>query len=222
MKNKVVKIVTAGIIAASLLAGCGSTGSNTSSANNAGSASSESTSSETSATDSAAGTTTDNASGKVLVMYYSASGNTKKIADDIASAVNGTEYEITPSEPYTDADLNYSDKSSRVVKEHEDESLQNVAFDSYDIPDWDSYDTVFVGYPIWWQDASWVVKSFVKNVDFSGKTVIPFCTSSASGLGDSGKNLAAIARTGDWKDGERFSGSASASDVESWVKGLGF
>lgn len=160
------------------------------------------------------------AEGKTLVLYYSATGNTKKIADMIAADTNADEYEITPSEPYSEEDLNWTQEDSRVNREHEDESLQDIAFDSYEIPDFDAYDTVFVGYPIWWQDASWVMKSFVKHVDFSGKTVIPFCTSSSSGLGDSGKNLESLAGSGTWLTGQRFSGGASAEDVQSWVSSL--
>lgn len=176
-----------------------------------------------SAASSAQGTASAGGSdGKALVLYYSGSGNTKKVADMIAADTGADEYEITPSEPYTSEDLNYSDDNSRVVKEHEDESLQDVAFDSYDVPNWDTYDTVFVGYPIWWQDASWVMKSFVKHLDFTGKTVIPFCTSSASGIGNSGKNLESLAGTGNWEEGQRFSSGASEADVSSWVSGLGF
>lgn len=144
----------------------------------------------------------------------------KAVVESIADKTGGDLYEVTPSDPYTDDDLDWTNDSSRVNREHNDESLQDVKFDSYDIPNFDSYDTVFVGYPIWWGDASWVMKSFVKNVDFSGKTVIPFCTSSSSGIGDSGKNLAKTAGTGNWLDGQRFSENASADEVGSWVDSL--
>lgn len=222
--KKIVGLLTACVVAAAALAGCGSAAGNASSTGSAESAVSESRTavSETSAASEAESSAASANGGKVLVMYYSASGNTKNIADMIAADTGADEYEVTPAEPYTDDDLNWSDENSRVVKEHEDESLQDVAFDSYDIPNWDSYDTVFVGYPIWWQDASWVMKSFVKNVDFSGKTVIPFCTSSASDIGESGNNLAQLAGSGDWQEGQRFSGSASADEVQEWVNGLGF
>lgn len=207
--------MTAGVLSIMVLAGCGSTEAVS------GAESTESTEAGETAGSTAADDAEDS-SGRVLVLYYSASGNTKNVADMIAEDTGADEFEITPSEPYTSDDLNWSDENSRVVREHEDESLQDVAFDSYEIPDWDSYDVVFVGYPIWWQDASWVMKSFVKNVDFSGKTVIPFCTSSASDIGESGNNLAALAGTGSWQDGMRFSGHASADEVRTWVNSLGF
>ena len=207
--KKFIGVFAAGIMAASLLAGCGST-------------SSAASSSATAAGSVAAAAMDADGDGRILVLYYSASGNTKNIADMIAADTGADEFGITPSQPYTSEDLNYGDDNSRVVKEHEDESLQDVAFDSYDIPDWDSYDTVFVGYPIWWQDASWVMKSYVQHVDFTGKTVIPFCTSSASGIGESGQNLAALAGAGDWHEGQRFSGHASADEVSSWANSLGF
>ena len=89
------------------------------------------------------------------------------------------------------------------------------------MPDWDSYSTVLIGYPIWWGIAAWPVDGFVKANDFTGKTVIPFCTSSSSGLGDSGQLLQKMAGTGNWQEGKRFSSGASASEVQSWVKGLG-
>ncbi len=113
-----------------------------------------------------------------------------------------------------------SDENSRVNKEHEDESLQDVELTTTDVPNFDSYTTVFLGYPIWWQDASWVVNNFVKNNDFTGKTVIPFCTSSVSDIGQSGKHLEKMAGTGKWLDGRRFSGSASKDDVQSWISSL--
>ncbi len=159
--------------------------------------------------------------GRVLVVYYSASGNTEKVAEYIAEATNGTLFKITPTVPYTSADLNWTVSDSRVNKEHEDESLRDVPLTTTTVENWDEYDTVFIGYPIWWGIAAWPVDNFVKDNDFTGKTVIPFATSSSSGMGQSGDLLEEMTGTGDWQEGHRFSSSASRSDVRSWVEGLG-
>ena len=143
--------------------------------------------------------------GKTLVVYFSASGNTENAANYIAKATNGDVFEIAPKNAYTDDDLNWRDESSRVNYEHENESARDIELVSATVSNWDSYDTVFIGYPIWWGIAAWPVDSFVKANDFTGKTVVPFCTSTSSGLGDSGKLLAAMAGKGNWLDGERFS-----------------
>lgn len=158
--------------------------------------------------------------GRVLVVYYSASGNTEKVAEYIAEATDGTLFEITPTVPYTSADLNWTVSDSRVNKEHEDESLRDVTLTTTTVEDWDEYDTVFIGYPIWWGIAAWPVDNFVKDNDFTGRTVIPFATSSSSGMGQSGDLLEEMTGTGDWQDGHRFSSSASRSDVRSWIDGL--
>ena len=160
------------------------------------------------------------ADSNVLVVYYSASGNTETAANYIAQATGGDIFEITPAEPYTSDDLNWTDENSRVSREHEDESLRDVELTTTEVENWDSYDTVFIGYPIWWGIAAWPVDGFVEANDFSGKTVIPFCTSSSSGLGQSGELLAQLAGTGDWQEGQRFRGSASREDVAAWVESL--
>ena len=159
--------------------------------------------------------------GNVLVVYYSATGNTENVANIIAETTGGDLFELEPIEPYTDEDLNYSDENSRVSREHEDESLRDVELASTTVDNWDSYDTVFIGYPIWWGIAAWPVDSFVENNDFTGKTVIPFATSASSGLGESGQRLADMAGTGDWQEGMRFRSSADEADVQEWVNGLG-
>ena len=172
--------------------------------------------------DDAAGDSDSTASGgKVLVVYYSASGNTKRVAEDIAEAAGGDLFEIVPTEVYTSDDLNWTNSDSRVSREHDDESLRDVPLTTTEVENWDDYDTVFIGYPIWWGIAAWPVDNFVKNNDFSGKTVIPFATSSSSGMGQSGTLLSEMAGTGDWQDGQRFSSGASQSDVADWVSGLG-
>ena len=160
-------------------------------------------------------------SGKVLVVYYSASGNTERVAKDIADAAGADLFEITPTEVYTDDDLNWRNSDSRVSREHDDESLRDVPLTTTEVPDWDSYDTVFIGYPIWWGIAAWPVDNFVKANDFTGKTVIPFATSTSSGMGQSGNLLRDLAGTGDWQDGQRFRSNASADDAADWVSSLG-
>ena len=159
--------------------------------------------------------------GKTLVVYYSASGNTERVAKDIAEAAGADLFEIVPTELYTSDDLNWTNPDSRVSREHDDESLRDVPLTTTEVSDWDSYDTVFIGYPIWWGIAAWPVDTFVKNNDFNGKTVIPFATSSSSGMGQSGSLLADMAGTGDWQEGQRFSSGVSSDDVQSWVNGLG-
>ena len=159
--------------------------------------------------------------GNVLVVYYSASGNTEAVAGYIAEATGGDLFAITPAEPYTSDDLNWTDENSRVSQEYADESLRDVELTTTEVENWDSYDTVFIGYPIWWGIAAWPTDSFVEANDFTGKTVIPFCTSSSSGLDQSGELLAELAGTGDWLEGQRFRSGVSQEDVSEWVDGLG-
>ncbi len=156
----------------------------------------------------------------VLVVYFSASGSTQRVGGYIAEALNADTFAITPAQPYTSEDLNWTTPGSRVNREHDDESLRNIELTSTTVSNWDSYDTVFIGYPIWWGIAAWPTDSFVKANDFTGKTVIPFCTSSSSGLGQSGTLLAELAGTGNWQTGQRFSSGASESTVTDWVKSL--
>ena len=158
--------------------------------------------------------------GKTLVVYYSASGNTEKVANYIKDAANADIFELVPVDKYTDDDLDWTDESSRVNDEHDDESKRDIKLESTTVPNWSEYDTVFIGYPIWWGIAAWPVNNFVKDNDFSGKTVIPFCTSASSGMGESGNLLSNMAGTGDWQDGMRFRSGASESDVKSWVNTL--
>lgn len=238
-KNKIAGMVTALVLTAAMLTGCGSATGN----GNAGRgvqastseatqttessvAATESATAETVATQETAAetqtgdTTAESESGKILVVYYSASGTTKRVATAIADATGADLYEITPVEPYTSDDLNWTNSSSRVSREHDDESLRDIALTEITPTDWDSYDTVLIGYPIWWGIAAWPVDNFVKGNDFTGKTVIPFCTSSSSGLGDSGNLLEEMAGTGDWQEGHRFSSGASDADAADWVASL--
>ena len=159
---------------------------------------------------------------KVLVVYYSSTGHTQTVARYIAAATGADLFELVPSEPYTGADLNYNDNNSRVVYEHAHLEARAVELVSVTPEDWDSYDTVFIGYPIWWQIAAWPVDGFVKANDFTGKTVIPFATSASSGLGESGELLAELAGTGDWQEGRRFSSNTGEAAVTEWLRSLGF
>lgn len=158
--------------------------------------------------------------GKAVVVYFSGSGNTKRVAGFVADELKADTFELVPVHPYSDADLNWRDRDSRVNKEHEDESLRDIELVSTEVPNWSEYDVVMVGYPVWWREASWVVDHFIKNNDFTGKKVVPFCTSTSSGLGDSGSELAKMAGSGNWLDGKRFSEKAEESSVREWVRGL--
>lgn len=251
--KKIISVILTGIVATSMLAGCGSssrsqTDNTESSSQNEASSSSASETADatedsentetTESTDTSENTETptpaetDDSSetavaddtesiGKTLVVYYSATGTTEGVAQTIADTTGGDLFEIQPVEPYTDDDLDWTNDDSRVSREHDDESLRDVDLVSTSVDNWDSYDTVFIGYPIWWGIAAWPVDNFVKGNDFSGKTVIPFCTSSSSGLGQSGTLLEQMAGTGTWQEGQRFSSGASASEVQDWVNSLG-
>lgn len=162
-------------------------------------------------------TTSGNGS-TTLVAYFSATGSTRHVAEEIAKVTDGALFEIEPADPYTAADLDYNDADSRISREHDDESLRDVKLRTTEVPNWDDYTTIYIGYPIWWGIAAWPVNTSVRGNDFNGKTVIPFCTSASSLIGSSGKDLQALTKGGDWKEGERFSSSASTAVVADWVK----
>ncbi|MFQ7157471.1 MAG: flavodoxin [Merdimonas faecis] len=217
--KKLISVMLTGVMAMGLLAGCGSS-SESAEEDSSEQAAQEETQDDTEetaegASDAASG------SGNVLIAYYSATGNTEEVANVIADATGGDLFELEPVEPYTDDDLNWTDDNSRVSQEHEDESLRDVELVSATPENWDSYDTVFIGYPIWWGIAAWPVDSFVESNDFTGKTVIPFATSASSGMGESGQLLEEMAGTGDWQEGQRFRSGADEADVQEWVNGLG-
>lgn len=157
----------------------------------------------------------------ILVVYYSASGNTKRVAEDIAETTGADLFEIVPTIVYTDDDLDWTNPDSRVSLEYEDESLRDVSLVTTTVDNWDNYDTVFIGYPIWWSIAAWPVDNFVEENDFTGKTVIPFATSMSSGMGQSGELLADMTGTGNWQEGQRFSSGASTDDIKEWIENLG-
>lgn len=161
----------------------------------------------------------ETASGKnVLVVYFSATGSTKRAAEYIAKAADADIFEIEPVKEYTSADLNWNDSASRVSTEHNNPDMRNVELKTTDVPDWEKYDYVFIGYPIWWGIAAWPVNSFVSANDFEGKTVIPFCTSASSGIGSSDKELKSLTEGGEWLDGKRFSSGVSEQEVADWVR----
>ncbi len=196
------------VLAAGLLAGCSAQSSTaTASAAATTAAAAESTAAETENT------------GATLVVYFSGTGNTRAVAETIADTVGADLYELTPVDPYTEEDLDWTNADSRVSQEHENETLQDqVELTTTTVENWDSYDVVFFGYPIWWGNAAWPVRQFIADNDFTGKTVIPFCTSASSGIGSSGQDLAALAGTGDWQEGQRFASQADASEVAAWAE----
>lgn len=206
--------------AAAALAACGSTTS-TSAASAGSSTQSSSDSSTQSASSSATGSASASASGKVLVAYYSATGHTKAVAETVASALGADIFEIVPETPYTDDDLNFNDNSSRVSQEHHDESMRDVPLAQSAPDNFADYDTVILGYPIWWAIAAWPTNHFVSDNDFTGKTVVPFCTSMSSGLGQSAANLEELDGKGTWQEGQRFNEHPDDSAVQSWAGSLG-
>lgn len=163
---------------------------------------------------------TTNSKNKILVVYYSAQNHTKSVAEKIAKNLNADIFEIVPEDVYTSDDLNWNNSNSRVSKEHDDESLRNVKLKNTKVNNWEEYDTVLIGYPIWWGIAAWPVDTFAKENNFDGKTVIPFCTSASSSLGQSGELLQKEANSGNWKEGHRFSSSASDSDIQKWTDSI--
>ena len=156
----------------------------------------------------------------ILVAYYSAQGHTESVANTLADELNADTFVITPTQPYTREDLNYNNDDSRVSTEHLDEN-RHVELETITPDNFDSYDAILIGYPIWWANAAWVIDDFVTENDFSGKTVIPFCTSASSPLGESGTLLADMAGTGDWQEGIRFSSSVDEEEVRQWANELG-
>ena len=227
MRKRGFILMTVCILIVGMLAGCGAgSGQDESQTqSNTGAASENESSAATTEEDSAevsseAETDGDGTQGKTLVVYFSATGNTERVAEVIADTTDGELFELEPVDPYTDEDLNYNDDNSRVSQEYADESLRNVELVADTVDDWQDVERIYIGYPGWWGIAAWPVNTFVEANDFTGKTVIPFCTSASSGLGDSGELLAELAGTGDWQEGMRFRSSVSDEDVVAWVESL--
>ena len=160
---------------------------------------------------------------KILVAYYSATGSTKRVARYIIDAIGADEFELVPEVPYTHDDLalRHTDVTCRVRREHDDERLRDVALCAAKVENWEVYDVVFIGYPIWWYIAAWPVNGFVKANDFSGRTVIPFCTHGGSGLGRSADLLAETAGSGNWLNGRGFGPRTDGGAVREWLRELG-
>lgn len=163
--------------------------------------------------------TADSAShSDVLVAYFSATGTTKGVAEKIAAVTGGDLYEILAAEPYSDEDLNYNDSSSRSTKEQNDKSIRpEIGSEELSL---EGYTTLYLGFPIWWGEEPRILDTFVETYSFDGITVIPFCTSGGSGIGRSGSNMEELAGSGTWLEGERFSGSVSEEELQTWVIGL--
>ena len=155
---------------------------------------------------------------KVLVVVFSATGTTKGVAEKIAAIENADIYEIKAKQEYTAADLNWNDRNSRSTKEQNSKSVRpEIGSERISL---EGYEKIYIGFPIWWGEEPRIMDTFVESYDFSGITLIPFCTSSSSGIGRSGKNLEENAKSGKWLDGRRFSGSVSEADLRNWINGL--
>ncbi len=154
---------------------------------------------------------------KTLVVYFSATGNTRNVAQNIASATNADLHEIVPEIPYTDADLDYN-SDCRANREQNDDMARPAINGS--IENMEQYETMFLGYPIWWGNAPKIIFTFLESYDFSGKTIIPFCTSGSSPIGSTAA-MQSVTPGANWLDGHRFSGGSSSDVVMEWVNGLG-
>lgn len=194
----------------STLAGC-SQSSESSNANGSGSSA---------PADQQASSSSGSTGSRTLVAYYSAQGHTAKVAKTVADELGADLFEIVPSEPYTDDDLDWTDDNSRVSVEHNDEGKRDVSLSKATPDNFASYDKIVLGYPIWWGIAAWPTDHFAVDNDFTGKEIVTFCTSASSGLGQSNELLADAAGSGDWQDGMRFSSSASDSEVREWAASL--
>ena len=224
MKTKRMLRVTALLMMAVFLLSLAACGSKTNTAETQAQPTQNATAAESKAADAQNATTagsTDSATegvsngNKTLVVYFSATGTTKGVAQMIANAAGADTYEILAAQPYTEADLNWNDKSSRSTTEQNDKSARpEIGSEKLNL---DSYSTIYIGYPIWWGEEPRIMDTFVESYDFTGKTMIPFCTSGGSGIGSSGKNLEQNAGAGKWLEGERLSAD---SDIAAWIKGL--
>ena len=152
-----------------------------------------------------------------LVVYFSATGNTRGVAEKIASITGADIYEIKAAQEYTDADLDWHDSDSRTTHEQNDPSARpEIGSDPVSL---EGYTTIYIGYPIWWGEEPRIMDTFVESYDFDGITMIPFCTSGSSGIGRSGQNLADNAGSGNWLEGARFGGGASEDELSTWIGG---
>lgn len=155
----------------------------------------------------------------ILIAYFSASGVTAQLAKTLQKVTGGDLYEIRPAQPYTSADLNWNDKHSRSSVEMNDKTARPAIAEP--VAGAGQYDTVFVGFPIWWYEAPRIVQTFLESGDFSGKTIVPFATSGGSGLGKTAAILQKSCPAAKILSGKRLSGAASVEEVASWVQSLG-
>lgn len=162
--------------------------------------------------------TSEGQGANVLVVYFSATNTTEGVAEHIANGLNAELYEIVPEEPYTDADLNYNDNNSRTTIEMNDPNARPVISGS--VENMEQYEIVFIGYPIWWGEAPRIVSTFMESYDFSGKTIVPFCTSGGSGIGSSANNLEQLTSGATWMEGRRLNGGDSQETIMEWVNSL--
>ncbi len=163
-----------------------------------------------------AGQNTDRTN-KVLIAYFSCTDTTRGIAEAIADITGGLLFRINPEVPYTAADLNYN--SDCRANREQNTPLSRPAIEN--MPgNLDCYDVIFLGYPIWWGEAPRIISTFLEHGDFSGKTIIPFCTSHSSGMGNSDRNLHPLANEAAWKSGKRFGGGTPKTDIEKWIAGF--
>ena len=156
---------------------------------------------------------------RVLVAYFSGTNTTRPLAECVADSLGADIYEIVPQAPYTSADLNYGNSSSRTTVEMNDPDARPAISGS--VENMEQYDIVFIGYPIWWGQAPRIVSTFLEGYDFGGKTIVPFCTSNSSGMGSSAQNLHSLTNGANWLDGQRFSGGTSRNAMVDWVNSLG-
>ena len=153
-----------------------------------------------------------------LVAYFSATGNTEGVAELLQTALDADLYEIVPEVAYTSEDLNYSSDDCRANQEQNDPDARPAIDGS--VENMDSYDVIFLGYPIWWGEAPKIISTFLESYDFTGKTIVPFCTSGSSGIGSSAEHLAGLAGSSTWLEGACFAPGASQEEVAAWVDGL--
>ena len=218
-------LLTFGLVACSNSGSTSSSSSSQTSSTNSSqktqtSSSSTGQSSQTSSSSAASGSTaatsnSNQASGSTLVVYFSATGTTKGVGDRIAAMTGADVYEIKAAQPYSQEDLNWNDSNSRSTREQNDQAVRpEIGSETISL---DKYKTIYIGYPIWWGEEPRILDTFVEKYNFNGITVIPFCTSSSSGIGRSGKNLADNAKSGTWKDGARLNSNASESEIRSLI-----
>ena len=154
-----------------------------------------------------------------LVAYFSATGNTEEIAQHLQTILGASLYEIIPAKPYSDDDLDYNASDCRANQEQNDPSVRPAIDGS--VENMDGYDVILLGYPIWWGEAPRIISTFLESYDFTGKTIVPFCTSGSSGIGGSAEHLTVLAADATWLEGARFNPGATQDEVAAWVEGLG-